>query len=265
MLGYILTQEEILAYYSDDVGFADAIFRYGKDRDTVLTLDGATLSRGQGIGYTLQSPQHIAELAEESLSAVTGRVLRHYPAFHGTVCRYATDGFFNRQRRQIGTDMVFDIDTKTNYQETFRHAARIVDFLDRHDVPYRIKFSGNTSPHIILPCEVFPQPFPSHQFERLFKTIEEKSGAQHVDESFGSASGHFLRLPYSLNEHTGLVSLPLTRDEFDRFEPSLAECENVEINDTWFGVPEDGQERMERFLVDMFGFSAIDNETKKEK
>jgi hypothetical protein len=63
-------------------------------------------------------------------------------------------------------------------------------------------------------------------------------------------------LPYSLNERTGLVSRPITRDEFDTFEPGMAEWQNVEVNEEWFQLPEGVQERMERFLVDMIGFSA---------
>lgn len=257
MLGYVLSYEDILAYYGEErEDVAEAIFRYGQDRDTVLVLDSATLSRGHGDGPGFNSPEQITEIARESLSEFDERIPRKYPAFHGTVCRYTNAGFFKRDRRQIGTDMVFDIDIKTNYRETFRHAARIVNFLDRYDVPYRIKFSGNTSPHIILPCETFPQPFPKKEFQRLFKTIQEKSGAHDVDDSFCSSSGHFLRLPYSLNEHTGLVSLPLTREQFDVFEPGIAECGNVQVDDGWFQLPENAHERMERFLVDMLGFSA---------
>ena len=152
--------------------------------------------------------------------------------------------------------MVFDIDVKTNYRESFGQGARVVDFLDRYDVPYRIKFSGNTSPHIIIPCEVFPQPFPAEQFKRLFGIVQEKSGAKDLDTSFSGPSSHFLRMPYSLNERTGLVSLPLMRDEFDVFEPSMAELQNVdEIKAEWFALPEDAQERMERFLADILAFS----------
>ncbi|MCZ6677151.1 MAG: hypothetical protein O7E52_07850 [Candidatus Poribacteria bacterium] len=266
MLGYILSQEDILAYYGEQrEDVAAAIFRYGQDRDTVLVMNSATLSRGHGDGPGFNSPEQITEIARESLSELEERIPRKYPAFHGTVCRYANQGFFKRDRRRLGVDMVFDIDIKTNYRETFRYAARIVDFLDRHDVPYRIKFSGNTSAHIILPCEAFPQPFPKSEFQRLFKTIQEKSGVQDVDDSFSSSSAHFLRLPYSLNENTGLVSLPLTREEFDGFEPGRAEWQNVEVNDAWFRLPEDAQERMERFLVDTLGFSADRTFAQKSK
>ena len=256
MIGYVLSREDILTYYGEQRGgIAEAIFRYGQDRDTIVVLDSATLSRGHGDSPGFDYPKQIAEIVRERVSQLDERIPRKYPAFHGTVCRYVKKGAFKRGRRQIGTDMVFDVDIKANYRQAFGYAARIVDFLDRYHAPYRIKFSGNTSPHIILPCEVFPQPFPQVQFQRLFQTIHEKSGAEHVDDAFCSPSGHFLRLPYSLNEHTGLVSLPLTRDEFDAFQPGSAEWQNVEVNDEWFKLPEDARERMQRFLIDMLGTS----------
>jgi hypothetical protein len=256
MLGYILSPEDILIYYGgENRDIADAICRYGQDRETLMVLDTATLGRGGGDGPGFDLPEQIPELARQTLSESNERVPRKYPAFHGSVSKFTYHGFFKRDRQFIGTDMVFDIDGKGDYRETFRDGARIVDFLDQHDVPYRMKFSGNTSPHIIIPCEAFPQPFPKNQFERLFKLIEEKSGAQHIDDSFGGSSGHFLRLPYSLNERTGLVSMPITRDEFDTFEPGFAEWQNVEVNEDWYQLPENLQERMERFLVDMIGYS----------
>jgi hypothetical protein len=37
-------------------------------------------------------------------------------------------------------------------------------------------------------------------------------------------------MPYALHERTGLVSLPLTMQEFDAFNPNMAKPENVTIN-----------------------------------
>jgi hypothetical protein len=83
--------------------------------------------------------------------------------------------------------------------------------------------------------------------------ISNLSEAEHVDGSLWSST-HFLRLPYSLNENTGLASLPLTREEMESFELGMAEIQNVEVNENWFELPEDSQERMERFFVDGLGF-----------
>jgi hypothetical protein len=81
----------------------------------------------------------------------------------------------------------------------------------------------------------------------LFQMILSRSRANHIDNSFTSAD-HFFRLPYSINENTGLVSLPLTREQYDDFTPSMAEIPNVQVDDGWFQEPgEEGQ----KALVDM--------------
>jgi len=260
MLGYILSAEDVLAYYGglkEDI--PKAIFRYGEDRETVMVLQTGVLSRGDADGPGFRSPADIQKIAQMGLDGQEGQVLRNYPAFHGTVGRYAfSKELLRRRRTLVGSDMIFDIDVKTNYKEAFKNGAKIVDFLDRCDIPYRIKFSGGTGPHIILPYEIFPKPFSREKFKRVSTLIIEASRAQHVDGTLW-APGHFLRLPYSLNENTGLVSLPLSRDQFEAFEPSVAEIQNVEVNDSWFQLPEDAPQRFDRFLTDAFGFSRRDN------
>jgi len=72
--------------------------------------------------------------------------------------------------------------------------------------------------------------------------------AQKLDRSFTSPA-HFLRLAYSINEKTGLVSLPIRLEEFDNFFWQEAKIEEVKVIDDWWGmVPADAQERMSKFL-----------------
>jgi len=255
MLGYILTAEDVFAYYGEErEDIQRAIFRYGEDRETVVVMQTSILGRGRGDGPGFRSPEQILEISRMCLDEQEGPVLRNYPAFHGTVGKYSENGgIFRRTRTLVGSDMVFDIDVKTNYKEAFRHGMRIADFLDRYDVPYRVKFSGGSGPHIILPYEVFPKPFSDAKFKRVFNMISNLAEAEHVDGSLWAPT-HFLRLPYSLNENTGLASLPLTREKMESFEPGMAEIQNVKVDENWFELPEDSQERMERFFVDGLGF-----------
>jgi hypothetical protein len=50
-----------------------------------------------------------------------------------------------------------------------------------------------------------------------------------IDLSFRHPQ-HFLRMPYALHERTGLVSLPLTMEEYEAFTPEMARPENVLID-----------------------------------
>ncbi len=253
MLGYVLSIQDVVHYYSKP-GIQEAIFQAGHDRDTITVLDTGMLSRGRGNAPGFSQPEDIPQIAQQSLQNQQSTVPRKYPAFHGTVGRFSNTELFRRGRTFIGSDMVFDIDAKTDYRKAFCQGKRIVEFLDGQKVTYRIKFSGGTGPHIILPCETLPQRFSSNRFKRLFRKICEQSKIEleNVDFSLTSPK-HFLRLPYSLNEYTGLVSLPLTRDTFEDFEPGIAESSHITIDNHWFQIPEDAHDQMQRLISDILG------------
>jgi hypothetical protein len=197
-------------------------------------------------------------LAQQALEGMEGVVPRRYPAFHGTLGRYlAASGIISRGQK--GADLVFDIDVKGNYREAFREGRRIIDFLDSYNAPYRIKFSGGSGPHIIIPYEAFPESLSSGRFDRayklLFQIVSSRSKAGHIDGSFTS-TGHFFRIPYSLNENTGLASLPLSREQYDDFTPSMAEVPSVQVDDEWFQEPDEGaKEALTEVIRDGLGRS----------
>ena len=162
-------------------------------------------------------------------------------------------------RGQKGADLVFDIDVKGNYKEAFKEGRKVIDFLDSYNAPYHIKFSGGSGPHIIIPYEAFPESLSGGRFDRahklLFQTVSSRSRAGHIDGSFTS-TGHFFRIPYSLNENTGLASLPLSREQYDDFTPSMAEVSNVQVDDDWFQEPDEGaKEALAEVIQDGLGRS----------
>lgn len=57
-----------------------------------------------------------------------------------------------------------------------------------------------------------------------------------MDGSFTSP-GHFLRMAYSLNENTGLVSVPIAQEEYDEFHLEMAEARRVVPRDDWMCIP----------------------------
>jgi hypothetical protein len=249
-LGYVLRAGEILAYYGlERKDIAEAIFKYGRDRKTKMTTEPGTLGRGGG-QKGFRSPDEILALARQALEGMEDAVPRRYPGFHGTLFRYpVAEGL--RERAGERADLVIDIDVKGNYKEAFREGRKVLDFLDSYNVPYRAKFSGGSGPHIIIPYETFPPGLSGAMFERarrlLFQIISSRSRAGHIDGSFTSTD-HFFRLPYSLNEITGLVSLPLRREQYDDFTPSMAEVPNVQVDDEWFQEPD---EEAQKALVEM--------------
>jgi hypothetical protein len=240
-LGYVLKTGDVLAYYGRErEDIADAIFRYGNDRRVLMTNDPGVLGRGGGQPGFNNSGE-ILTMAQKALDSNENTVPRKYPAFHGTLARIPKQGRVIR-RGYAGADLVIDIDVKNDYKQAFKEGRKVLDFLDSYKAPYRIKFSGGSGPHIIIPYEAFPESLSGGRFERahklLFQIINQRSRAGHIDGSFTS-TGHFYRIPYSLNEHTGLVSLPLTREQYDDFTLSMAEVSNVQVNEEWFQEPDE--------------------------
>jgi len=245
-LGYMLKTGEILAYYGES-NIAETLFEYGKDRKVIITSDPGTLAGGGG-QQGFRSPDEIPELVKKSLDG--NKVPRKYPAFHSTVGRYG-------QRNQNGADIVIDIDVKNNYREAFMNGRKVIQFLDYYNVPYRVKFSGGSGPHIIIPYEAFPQSMQnrfSKTYQLVFQVIISKSKASHIDGSF-AATSHFCRMPYSLNEITGLVSVPIMREQYNDFTPSMAEAWNVKVDKSWFQKPDESEkEAISEMIRDSKGF-----------
>lgn len=72
-----------------------------------------------------------------------------------------------------------------------------------------MKYSGNSSPHIIIPGEVLrPHVKRFSELSKLYKRVydfarKRMKRSNLLDMSFLTAPRHYLRLAYSINEHTG--------------------------------------------------------------
>jgi hypothetical protein len=225
-LGYVLSVREVLAYYGERPEVARALARAARGRTVQLTdwpagLDTAVRGQVELTGDPRALAVHVRQRLDEVMPGYLPRdVPPRYPGLHGTV----------------GRDIVLEVDAKQDRREAFEGGRRLMEFLDRYGAPYRVKFSGNSSSHVIIPQAAYETLLPEEQrsagFRRLYAWVVEHCGVA-VDGSFGGGS-HFLRLPYSLNERTGLVSLPLRPEEYDGFELEMAEAHRVRVEAWWF-------------------------------
>jgi hypothetical protein len=77
--------------------------------------------------------------------------------------------------------------------------------------------------------------------------VNRKCRIQNLDGSFDSPD-HYLRMPYSLNENTGLVSVPIAPGGYDSFRLEMAEAQNVVVQDNWMDVSMENKDSLEPFL-----------------
>lgn len=164
------------------------------------------------IGMGFRKPKDVVALAA---AAVT-----EHPTFHASVGRYD-------KNRLIDFELVAEVDFKGDWKECFRVIAPLVHALHEQKLNFMVKFSGHSSAHVLLPCKGSNYNETSGEFLR--KIPSSLRGCSKLDMTFRFPQ-HFLRAPYALHEKTGLVSLPLTLEQFDRFDPEMAVPENVTPN-----------------------------------
>ncbi len=198
---------------------------------------------------TLESPEHlndtiIAKIRNSTVDLAEDHPMRFYPSFHE-----AADMLGDYK------DFVLEADCR-GWRKSFDDLYGALRILDEFQVVYRIKFSGHRSLHFMIPWEAFPEYFNGKSVKKQWKQICDRVRAyfvRHGGLRSAHRSGGILRIAYSLNENTGLVSLPIASGELEDFRPWEAVMHHVKVDLPWFGdVPESAQMNTERFLSEVF-------------
>lgn len=225
--------KNIYDYYSRR-DIQQAMFRYAAGRQITF--------------LKLFRPQYNSIVSSEHILPLILCILpirsQHWPSLHGTVSKAVGRG-------QI-CDVVIEVDYKSSWKKCFEMTRPIVDMLRDKGAVFRLKFSGNCSVHIIIPGELLRLqgiPVDHSKFFRYLSEAVKKclKEPRYLDTSFHMPH-HFLRLAYSVNENTGLVSLPFEVRDYDRFNPSQADPKNVRPLPGWWSFPKDAERRMEDFI-----------------
>jgi len=234
--------EMIISYYSrKDV--QQAMYNYAKGRKICVLRNFRPMFGNS----QLRKPEDLLYIM-----AFYSQEPKLWPSIHGMASRRNDDG-------RAVFDLVVEVDFKKSRSKSFSLSRPIVNLLQNLGVDFRMKFSGNASPHIIIPAEAFPEEWRKiSKCRSLYGKLLEFFRTQiksprTLDGSFRNPN-HFLRMPYSLNENTGLVSLPMRVEDFDRFSWESARPESVEIvEDWWTPVAEDAPERTAALIEMAFG------------
>lgn len=163
-------------------------------------------------------------------------------------------------------DLVIDLDGEFEYSKMA--AYLVVEALKFHNVNnYSIKFSGNRGFHIAVPFETFPDTLNKTETRLLFpesakiianylknmikehltekiksydyenKRDNKKFKESKLDpfslvdiDSVAISNRHMLRAPYSYNEKSGLISVPINENEILNFNKENAKIENINAN-----------------------------------
>src|SRR3989344_642176 len=233
---------KILDYYSrKDV--QKALVESCKDREVGVNFNGSFGKRPDVIHYE----NDIYELAKQGATS-----------FHISEERWLNPlllkpGLTKNQldNIRIGWDLIIDVDGKTlDYSRIA--SSYIAEALKFHGVKnISVKFSGNKGFHIGVPFESFPGNVNSQDTKNLFPEGVKIIASYLLDmireyvenelpgfeeqklvgiDSILISSRHMFRAPYSINEKSGLVSIPIDTKNIKSFDANNAKIENVKVD-----------------------------------
>lgn len=185
-------------------------------------------------------------------------------AFHGSVERWNNPmriDSADHDELRSGWDLIIDIDADAGMIYAKHAAELLIEELEIHGIQREdisVKFSGNRGFHLGIRQENFPAKIGGKPFsdwyprlpqaivgylrdriqEPLLERIRSEGVAfedddpdpfevADVENDWGQR--HLFRMPYSVNEKSMLVSLPIAIDDIMEFEKSWAEIEGLEV------------------------------------
>src|SRR3989338_1598465 len=244
----IPTKKQVIDYYTSDF-ITKQMVRNARSREVACAYPDGSYDRRPNI---IQYPSDIVQMAKKGITS-----------FHLSVERWSNPmglSAENYDTLRTGWDFVIDIDSKLGIEEAKQAAMLIIKFLKKYGIRNQgVKFSGRRGFHIVAPWEMFPKEidykplalrYPeiprilaafvreniadellkialaSPNSKELLETIEDKSQINpfsliEVEKDWGSR--HMFRAPFSLNEKTLLVSVPIADLETFRKEDATME------------------------------------------
>lgn len=232
----MLNRPQLLEYYSDD-RIAKQLLDGAKGREVAGAFwDGSYDKRPN----MLQYPSDITQMVRKGVTSF------HFSVEHwSNPMAIATD---NYERFRTGWDMIIDIDSKLGLDESKLAANLIVKLLRKYGIRKPgVKFSGRRGFHICVPYGLFPKEidykplakaypeslrilasFIRYKVRRkLLAELVRTKGAKNLVATLGEAPSkldpfqfveiekgwgnrHMFRAPFSFNEKTWLVSVPVS-------------------------------------------------------
>lgn len=249
---------DLYRYYQKE-GVLEEITRISKNREISFTLpSGGYTSRPGAIQY----PNDVLQMIKKGCKSIHGSVERWQNPMS------VRTGMSKEEANElrIGWDLIIDIDATdaVGVEGSKLAAKRVLDLLIGYKIKPSIKFSGRRGFHIGIPFECFPQDvdfkktkdmyphyprtissFIKHKVKEILledlTSLKGGIGKLYPDGITGEPSPysfveiednwgarHMFRLPYSINEKSGLISIPI--DDVEEFKIEDAKPQNVIAN-----------------------------------
>ena len=279
-----MNAKQVIDYYSRD-DIAAALVRHAKDREVAGAFPSGAYSRRPGV---LQYPSDVRQLAKKGATS-----------FHFSVERWINPMAIRREdydKLRSGWDLVIDIDSKIGMKGSLACAGIICSLFRKHGIKnIGLKFSGSRGFHISVSWDAFPKEVDYARLEKrypeipriitgyirhkiadelmraisrmpeakeLMSALEAEPNPFYFVEIEKWGLGQMFRAPYSLNEKTWLVSLPLKYSGLGSFSIEDALPEKVEPASDFFAAE---QGEAELLLSEALDWHALQKKDEKPK
>jgi len=161
-----------------------------------------------------------------------------------------------------GRDFIIEKDGP-NWRYCWDAMLPVLEILNRFGVHFWLKYSGHHSLHVVVPAENFPPVIGSIRLADVFPNVAWRLLAFFnvaccepvMDHGFdGGTAG--TNMPYSLNEHSGLLNYPVLETEIADFQPYFSDIHHAEVRSFWRSFPEKKRVGAKSFLraaLEFFG------------
>lgn len=251
-MGHNLKDWQIRQYYEQEE-LQEKILELAEYREVAPTYPNGYGTRPDAINFPGDFMQFVEDGAE---------------AFHFSVERWRNplmiDQVSDLDNLRDNWDLVIDIDCDDSFELSKVTAELVVEELRQHGIEnISVKFSGNRGFHIGVRGEAFPQEIGDESYTDLYphlargivdyirhnlkdqmisevrdagfkEEMETDSGLdpyQVADIENDWGQRHLFRMPYSLHDGSGLVSLPISTEEISDFEKEDAEIEKIDFEE----------------------------------
>jgi hypothetical protein len=290
---WVPSMSEIVDYYSKD-DILNEMMKISRDREFVGAYKNGSYYKRPNI---IQFPSDIIQMAKNHVTSFHCSVERwNNPMQISTQTKNYSDlrkGF----DFLIDIDSKIGVSAREKIKATQSCSAMICAFLRKYGVKnYGVKFSGSRGFHIIVPYEAFPAEINYRKTSELYpripqvladfirdqlkdkildllvrdhsaKKLYELSHGENLDPfkfidiENGWGERHLFRAPFSLNEKTWFVSLPL-RDPID-FSEENVRMKNVKIKEHFLKPCKENE--IKDLLKDALNWAAKKDATKPKK
>ncbi|MFH1630779.1 MAG: DNA primase small subunit domain-containing protein [Candidatus Aenigmatarchaeota archaeon] len=277
-----MNRQQIIDYYSRD-DILGEIMKSIANREVI----GAFPDRGyDSRPNVVQYPSDIIQMTRKGVSSFHLSVEKwKYPMqLNSSLSRERLDEL------RTGWDLVIDIDSKIGMDGSKSATILVCDLLEKYGIKhYGVKFSGSRGFHVIIPSMMWPPSVDYKDISQLYpkipqlvsafirskikKALMEEILKDHtikelteiigdfpselnpyafVDVEKNWGSRHLFRSPYSLNEKTWLVSVPVRYNQIKDFSFDMAKPDKVKIRDFFMDCPGEAM----NFLIDVMDWYA---------